>query len=118
MRFRSSFKSSLGAIHKGCPCLEDGGRGGSTKSRHLRTLGEGGQPNVDVHIEKKNDFQFFIIIWKYFLSNINVMFQYSVLDKTRLDCNMYPSPLYARAHIHTHKHTYTHFTYIIISLPQ
>ena len=32
---------------------------------------------------------FFIIIWKYFLSNINLVFEYSVLDKTRLNCNLY-----------------------------
>lgn len=45
---------------------------------------------------KKNDFHFFfffVIILKCFLSNKNLIFQYSVLDKIRLDCKMYPSPL-------------------------
>ena len=39
---------------------------------------------------KKNDFHFCIIIWKYFLSNINLIFEYSVLDKIKLDCKVYP----------------------------
>ena len=51
-----------------------------------------GQPNVDVHIEKKIFFSFFIIVWKYFLSNINSIFECSVLDKIRLDYKVYPSP--------------------------
>ena len=78
----------------------------------------GGGPNVDVRIEKKNDFQLFIftIIWKYFQSNINVMFQYSVLDKIRLGCNMYPSSLYTCACTHTHTQTHIHTFYIYYQL--
>ena len=46
---------------------------------------------------KKKLCHFFIIIWKYFLSNINSIFEYSELDKIRLDCKVYPSP----PHTHT-----------------
>ena len=86
----------LGGIYRGCLHLE-GGRG-SAKIRELRTGEEGGQPNVDVRIEKNDDFYFFIIIWKYFFSNINVIFEYSVLDRIRLDCKVYPPP-YTHTHI-------------------
>ena len=108
-------------MHKGCPCLEGngGGRRGLCQKQIFTDMGRGGQPNVDVHIEKKkNDFQFFIftIIWKYFQSNINVMFQYSVLDKIRLDCNMYPSSLYTCARTHTHTQTHIHTFYIYYQL--
>ena len=81
-------------------------------------MGRGGQPNVDVRIGKKNDFQLFIftIIWKYFQSNINVMFQYSVLNKIRLGCNMYPSSLYTCARTHTHTQTHIHTFHIYYQL--
>ena len=58
-----------------------------------------------------------------FSVQINLIFEYSVLNKIRLDCNVYPSP---NPHPspppppHTHAHTPTPtppFTYII-SLPQ
>ena len=40
-----------------------------------------GQPNVAVRIEKKKMLIFFKkIIWKYFQSNVNLIFEYSVLD--------------------------------------
>ena len=73
---------------------------GSTKSRQLWTVGSGVQPNVDVHIEIKNDFHFCILIWKYVLSNINVMFEYTVLEKIRLDCKVCPSPPPTYTHPH------------------
>ena len=53
---------------------------------------------------RKNDFHFSIIIWKYFLYNINEMFEYSVLDKIRLDCMVYPS--------HTHTQLASNLTLI------
>ena len=49
---------------------------------------------MGVYIEKKNNI--FVIISKYFLPNINLIFEYSVLDKIRLDFKVYPFP-----HIHT-----------------
>ena len=86
---------------------------------------EGGQPKTDscgqgrregisqmwMSALKEKWFSFFLIIifWKYFLSNINLIFEYRVPDKIMLDCKVYSSSL----HIHTH----TPFAYII-SLPQ
>ena len=58
-----------------------GGRGISQKQTAADGGGGEGQPNVDVLVEKKKDFHLFIITWKYFLFNINVMFEYSVLYK-------------------------------------
>ena len=54
----------------------------------LRTRKEGGQGKVDVRIEKKKEFSFFIIIiliWKYAMPNINLIFEYSIIDKIRVD---------------------------------
>ena len=59
---------------------------------HL-VMGKGDQPNEDVCTEKK---KFIIIIWKYFQPNINLILEYSVVDKIRLDCNVFPSFLHAR----------------------
>ena len=56
---------------------------------------------------KKMIFIFFIINWKYFLSNINSVFEYSVVDRIRLYVKVYQSPT-----PHTHTHTHTPFTYI------
>ena len=59
----------------------------------MQTGGEGGQPNVDVRTDKKLfSFFLFFIIQKHFLSNINSIFEHSVLDKNRLDCKVYPFP--------------------------
>ena len=43
---------------------------------------------MGVYIEKKNNN--FVIISKYFLPNINLIFEYSVPDNIRLDCKVYP----------------------------
>ena len=75
---------------------------------------EGGQPKTDscgqgrregisqmwMSALKEKWFSFFLIIifWKYFLSNINLIFEYRVPDKIMLDCKVYSSSL----HIHTH----------------
>ena len=68
------------------------GVGGRPKADSCRK-GGGGQPNVDVHIEQKMTFFFIItVICKHFLSNINLIFEYSVLHKIRLNCKMYPFP--------------------------
>ena len=124
MRFRRSFKAhqepSIKGVHAQRGIWRGGGRGrrGLRQKQIFTDMGRGGQPNVDVRIEKKNDFQLFIftIIWKYFQSNINVMSQYSVLDKIRLGCNIYPSSLYTCACTHTHTQTHIHTFYIYYQL--
>ena len=52
-------------------------------------------------------FIFIIIssIQKSFLSNTNLIFEFSVLNKLRLDCKVYPD---TPPHHHHHTHTYTH----------
>ena len=76
-------------------------KGGGDQPK-AESYGQGGgrQPNVDVCI-KKNHFNFFFIIWKYFVSNMNLIFEYSALEKIRLDCKVYLSP-----------NTHTPFAYI------
>ena len=66
--------------------------------------GQGGQgsPKCGCRTEKNVDFHFFIIIWRYFLSNVNSIFEYSVLDKIRLDCKVYPSHPFASPYTHIH----------------
>ena len=49
---------------------------------------------------KKKGFHFFIIIWKYSLSNINLIFEYSVLEKTR-HRHGYKVHLFLTTHKHT-----------------
>ena len=55
---------------------------------------------------KKNDFHFFIIIWKYFLSNISLIFENSALDKISIDGKVYPSP----------PHTHTFYIYFQLTI--
>ena len=57
---------------------------------------KGCQLNVDVHL----NVIFIIIIWKYFSSNVNLISEYSVLDKIKHDCNMYSSPQSFTSHVH------------------
>ena len=73
----------------------------------MSTRGEGSQPKGDScgqedrgsaecdcpnWKKKKKDAHFLKkVIWKYFQSNINLIFEYSVLDKIRLDCKVYPN---------------------------
>ena len=71
------------------------GRGVSKKQTTVDRDEGGFERNMNVRFEK-NDFYFLIII--YFLSNVNVMFEYSVLDIIRLECKVYPSP---PVYIHT-----------------
>ena len=98
-----------GAIHKGCS-HQDGREDGSQKQTGADT-GKMGQPNVNVRIEK-NDFRFFITIWKYFMFNINLIFQYNVRNRIRLECKVYPSrpsplpPPTDPTHTHTHTHPF------------
>ena len=55
------------------------GRGkGQPKTGSCGQGGEGGQSNADVGIEKKK-----LFIWKYFRSNISLIFEYSVLGKIK-----------------------------------
>ena len=83
------------------------GEGGQPKTDSCGQ-GEGGQPNVDVCIERKTRFSFFfVMIWKSSLSNINLISEYTVLDKIRLEVLSIPLP---------HTHTQIPFIYII-SLP-
>lgn len=42
---------------------------------------EGGQPNVDAGINEKMIFICYFIIWKYLLSNMNLIFDNSVLGE-------------------------------------
>ena len=70
------------------------GEGGSAKSRQLRTRGEGVSQIWMFELKKKCILIFFTIIWKYFPSNIIVIFKYSVLNKIRLDGKVYPSLLH------------------------
>ena len=72
-----------------------------------------GQKRERVHqmwmsaFRKKKDSHFFIIIWKYSLSNINLIFEYSALDKTR-----YRHGCKVHLFLTTHKHT-TDFLHIL-----
>ena len=105
-----------GSIHKGCS-HQDGGEDDGQKQAGA-DMGKKGQPNVDVRIEK-NDFHFFITVWKYFMFNINLIFQYNVLNRIKLECKVYPSPQSPSSpnrpdtHTHTHTHTHTFFAYIV-----
>ena len=54
----------------------------------LRTRKEGGQGKVDVRIEKKKRifiFYYYYFNWKYAMPNINLIFEYSIIDKIRFD---------------------------------
>ena len=79
------------------------GRGeGAEKSAKSRQVQTGWKRISQMWMSALNKiFIFFIIIWKYFLSNINLIFEYSVL---KLECKVYPSPLHT--HIHTNIHTH------------
>ena len=103
-----------GSIHKGCS-HQDGGEDDGQKQTGA-DMGKKGQPNVDVRIEK-NDFHFFITVWKYFMFNVNLIFQYNVLNRIKLECKVYPSPQSPsspnRPDTHTHTHTHTFFAYIV-----
>ena len=50
-----------------------------------------------VRIAKKK--KFFFIIWIYFLSNANLIFEYSILDRIWLDGKVYPSPFLTCSHL-------------------
>ena len=74
-------------------------------------------------LKKKKGFSFFIIIiliWKYAMPNINLIFEYSIIDKIRFDWKMYQPPPTTRwppslppaPPLNTHTYTF------IISLPQ
>ena len=74
-------------------------------------------------LKKKKGFSFFIIIiliWKYAMPNINLIFEYSIIDKIRFDWKMYQPPPTIRwppslppaPPLNTHTYTF------IISLPQ
>ena len=78
--------------------------GESAKSRQLLTGGMG-VDQMWMSILNKNDFNFFII-WKYFLQNIKVIFEYSVTGKIWPHCKVYLFPLNTNTHTHTHTHTF------------
>ena len=68
-------------------------------------------------LKKKKAFSFFIIIiliWKYAMPNINLIFEYSIIDKIRFDWKMYRPPPTTCCPPSKHTPTYT----FIISLPQ
>ena len=80
----------IGTIHNGWPHL-----GGRRVSQKQTTADKGGKKVSQIWtytLKKKKIFIFFIIIWKYFLSNVNLIFEYSVLDKIMLDCKVFPPP--------------------------
>ena len=83
-------KIPIGVNHKGCPHLS-GRRGLSQKNTAADRSGSVNQMWMST-LKKKVFFSFFIIVWKYFLSNINSIFECSLLDKIRLDCKVYPFP--------------------------
>ena len=73
------------------------GGGGGREDSQKQTAADRGEGVCQIWMSelKKKDIHFFlvIIIWKYFLSNENSIFEYSVLDKIRLDCKVYPSSI-------------------------
>ena len=71
---------------------------------------------MDVCIEKENIFIFFMITWKSFLSNLNLIFEYSVRDKIRLDWKVYPSSLKYIFCIYYQLTTDTKITFEFVSL--
>ena len=89
-----------------------GGEGAGKGQLNADSLGHWGVGSAKygcLHWKKRYSF-FFFIIWKCFLSNVNLRFEYSVPDNIRLDCKVYSSLLHPFL-IHTP------FTYIT-SFPQ